>query len=188
MADMETRKKFYQRWHYELQCPEDKTEPLQYVKKADGPYLTGIEKDVLVNGKWAKVVLFDGGGCELLENVLIHNSEDRRDEANRPAMCTLSSKDRQKRQSQLQAPLRQRLLKAEPRPNGYSYVFPAWPAIWTELAHLVGLEKQCCRFLSFRLEMLADQRTIELHVSGPPEAQEIVAGLFGSPSDADPGR
>jgi len=75
--------------------------------------------------------------------------------------------------------MQSRVVRTEFLPDGYSFVFPAWPAIWMELAHLVALERQCCKFLNFRLETRAEEHTIRLDVTGPTEAKSVMASLFG---------
>jgi hypothetical protein len=93
--------------------------------------------------------------------------------------CTLTPEQRLERWHQLQDPIRSRVISTEFREDGFAYVFPAWPALWMELAHLVALERQCCSFLNFRLETRANDHTIRLEVTGPTEAKSLMASLFG---------
>jgi hypothetical protein len=103
----------------------------------------------------------------------------KRSRVMRPAVtCTLSSKHRRQRRRELQLPLRERMLTADTLPDGYLFTFPSWPAIWIDLAHLVALERQCCRFLDFQMELRSEERAIHLRITGPPEAKEIIGSLF----------
>jgi hypothetical protein len=46
-----------------------------------------------------------------------------------------------------------------------------------ELARVVALEQQCCRFFSFALTI--DGRGIALEIDAPEAASEVVGALFG---------
>jgi hypothetical protein len=92
--------------------------------------------------------------------------------------CTLTPEQRRERWHELQKPILARVMSTEFLPDGFAYVFPAWPALWMELAHLVSLERQCCKFLNFRLEARADDHRIRLEVTGPREAKSLMASLF----------
>jgi len=95
-----------------------------------------------------------------------------------PIACTLPPKQRRQRKRELQQPLRERMLTADALDDGYLFTFPSWPAIWIDLAHLVALERQCCKFLDFQMELRSEQRTIHLRITGPPEAKDIIGSIF----------
>jgi hypothetical protein len=95
-----------------------------------------------------------------------------------PILCTLTPDQRVKRRFSLQEPIRSRLLRVDVLPDGYSYVFPASLPLWMDLQRLVDLERQCCRFLQFKLDARMGERTMRLDVCGPPEAKTIIADLF----------
>lgn len=46
-------------------------------------------------------------------------------------------------------------------------------------ARLVALEHQCCRFLTFKILLEAGEGTINLEVTGPPEAKTMIADFLG---------
>jgi hypothetical protein len=48
-----------------------------------------------------------------------------------------------------------------------------------EIARLAAAEHECCGFLSFTITM--DERGHALEVTGPPDAEPIIAELFGAP-------
>jgi hypothetical protein len=48
-----------------------------------------------------------------------------------------------------------------------------------EIARLAAAEHECCAFLSFTITM--DERGHALEVTGPPDAEPIIAELFGAP-------
>jgi hypothetical protein len=49
-----------------------------------------------------------------------------------------------------------------------------------DLAQLIELERQCCRFLTFRMVVVAAGDSIRLEITGPPVATNMIADLFGS--------
>ena len=65
-------------------------------------------------------------------------------------------------------------------PNGYRYAFTAKAGVLANLADLVGLEHECCRFLSFKIVVESGDSPIWLEVTGPPEAKEMIADFFGA--------
>jgi hypothetical protein len=49
-----------------------------------------------------------------------------------------------------------------------------------QLTRLVDLERQCCRFLTFKIVVEAGEQPIRLEVTGPAEAMSTIAELFGN--------
>jgi hypothetical protein len=92
--------------------------------------------------------------------------------------CTLTAEQRAERRHKFQSPIFARLLSVDSVPEGYVYTFPASVRLWADLMCLVSLERECCRFLSFRLVAREDERTIHLIITGPPEARLVIADLF----------
>ena len=64
-------------------------------------------------------------------------------------------------------------------PDGYAYRFPANSDVLSQLSRLVDLERQCCRFLTFRIVVEAGEQSIRLEVTGPPEARPMIEDFFG---------
>jgi hypothetical protein len=62
-------------------------------------------------------------------------------------------------------------IQATELPNGYRYVFTARPHTLVNLAQLVALEHQCCRFLTFALTVYAGEETVAIEVNGPKRSQ-----------------
>lgn len=59
-----------------------------------------------------------------------------------------------------------------PLADGYEFTFDA--SELGELATFVTLERQCCPFLSFELEVRAGSDDVRLRVQGPPGARSLV--------------
>jgi hypothetical protein len=64
--------------------------------------------------------------------------------------------------------------------DGFIYTFPVAPDTLTRLAHLVDLERQCCRFLTFKIVAESGGGPIRLEITGPPGTREMIAEFFGS--------
>jgi hypothetical protein len=97
-----------------------------------------------------------------------------------PIVCSLTAEQLQERRRTLLEPLRASVLQVESLLNGYAYTFPASSDLWMQLAQLVDVERQCCRFLSFRIEATAGKNAMRLEISGTPEAKAVIADFFGS--------
>jgi DNA-binding transcriptional MerR regulator len=64
-----------------------------------------------------------------------------------------------------------------PVPGGVSIGFDRDPDLIAELARLAIAEQDCCRFFSFTLRV--DLAGCRLEVTGPAEAADVIAALFG---------
>jgi hypothetical protein len=71
-------------------------------------------------------------------------------------------------------------LNVTPLPLGYSYRFEPSSQVLGQLFSLLDLERQCCRFLTFKVIVEAANQPMSLEVTGPPEAKAIIADFFGS--------
>ena len=69
-------------------------------------------------------------------------------------------------------------------PDGVIARFTARPELKADLDALVELEAQCCEFLSLAVTS-ADDATV-LEVTGPPEAQTLIAELFSDRAPRSP--
>jgi hypothetical protein len=67
-------------------------------------------------------------------------------------------------------------LETQPTADGYRFRLPS--ELWTEAAAFVSLERLCCPFWDFRLEL---QRGGDcwLTLGGPPGAKELLTNEFG---------
>jgi hypothetical protein len=57
-------------------------------------------------------------------------------------------------------------------------VFPDDAGLEAELRALAAAEAECCRFLSIEVHRAGD--SLELHVSGPPDARPIIDEMFAA--------
>src|SRR5437867_2631993 len=96
-----------------------------------------------------------------------------------PVICTLSGAELQKRRREILNSFPTARIKTIELPNGYAYEFPFDSEITMKLAHLVCLEHECCRCLTFRISLEAGNGPLTLEITGPSEAKPVIAGFFG---------
>lgn len=77
------------------------------------------------------------------------------------------------------------LIDVAPLSGGVRARFAAEPGLEQELRALIALEAECCAFLAIALH--ATDRGLLLDVTGPPEAQAIIDGMFSPTPGLSPG-
>jgi hypothetical protein len=97
-----------------------------------------------------------------------------------PIACTLNETEFQKRRQTILRLIGGAALKVAPLPMGRAFHFEPTSEILSQLVSLVDLERRCCPFLTFRIVVEPANRPICLEVTGPAEAQSMIADLFGS--------
>jgi hypothetical protein len=105
-----------------------------------------------------------------------HASDDSRD-GNVPIACSLEPGALRQRRDALLPGLVARADRVEAIDAGYRLRFPDAAAL-TTVAAVVDAERQCCRFLEFRLTIEAGGGPMWLEVTGPPGTKEFLADLF----------
>jgi hypothetical protein len=93
-----------------------------------------------------------------------------------PVACSLSPTDYQARKHQIAQIARRALRSREPLAGGARFTFAAGADIERELRDVIAAEADCCSFL--RLELSNDGETVRLDVTGPDDAQPILAELL----------
>src|ERR1700682_2871661 len=84
------------------------------------------------------------------------------DGVNLPVVCELTGPEFQERRIRVLRKVREAVIEVRELADGYAYRFPA-NEIWiTELASLIALERQCCRFLQFSIRLEAGDGPIWL--------------------------
>ena len=96
-----------------------------------------------------------------------------------PIACNLSRLDegQRRREQELLRKFRERWAREEETEDGVWFSMPADPAELADLGELLGLERLCCPFLRFQLEVTQEERC-RLHIAGPPGARELVLMEF----------
>jgi hypothetical protein len=71
--------------------------------------------------------------------------------------------------------------------NGYAFELRDGPNVIVKAAEFISLEKLCCPFLRFAVEVEAERGPVSLHVTGREGVKEFVReeinGILGGPID-----
>lgn len=103
---------------------------------------------------------------------------------NQPIACSLSPFDYENRKGLISEVARAALRSREPVAGGARLTFNATGTTEQTLREIIAAEATCCSFLRFDLEPAGD--TLRLDVTGPDEAQPIIAELFACASGESP--
>jgi len=93
-----------------------------------------------------------------------------------PIACTLSAADHTARADQTTELARRALRSREPIPNGARLRFERSAETERQLRTIIEAEAECCPFL--RLDLQPADDALVLEITGPAEADPIIAELF----------
>lgn len=93
-----------------------------------------------------------------------------------PIACTLSGSEFAERTQDTAALARRALRSRQPIPEGTRLTFEASADTERELRAVIAAESRCCAFLQLDLRSYHD--ALILDITGPDEAEPIIAGLF----------
>jgi hypothetical protein len=95
-----------------------------------------------------------------------------------PIACDLSRLDeaQRAREKELLARFRRQLVKESETDRGVWFSVAADPETLSSLGELLGLERLCCPFLTFQLEVSAD--SCRLYISGQAAAKDLILAEF----------
>lgn len=96
-----------------------------------------------------------------------------------PIACRLDllTPEERRHEQALLATARGFLGRAVETARGYRFAVP--PDSLGPLGELVALERRCCPFLAFTLEVAAEQGGVTLEIHGDAEAKAFIASTFG---------
>lgn len=97
--------------------------------------------------------------------------------AHLPVACTLTPAAMKARREGLLSALLRRA-DAQELPEGYRLRFAATDDVLVTIAQTIDAERQCCRFLRFRLTVEPDGGPISLELTGPQGTREFVSALL----------
>lgn len=95
-----------------------------------------------------------------------------------PVACTLSPAALRARRQGLLSELLRRGDEHQEVPEGHRLRFAASEGVLAAIAEAVEAERQCCRFLRFRITVEPDGGPIVLELTGPPGTREFISALF----------
>ena len=93
-----------------------------------------------------------------------------------PIACTLSAADYAARTQDIRELARHALRSRQPIPDGTRLTFEPGADTERQLRELVAAEARCCAFL--RMDLRPAENVLVLDVTGPAEAEPIIAKLF----------
>lgn len=97
-----------------------------------------------------------------------------------PIACQLRALDaaQRLRQKDLLAVVRGKIRKTIELPDGFALLMPNDHATFLEVAEWVSLERRCCGFAEFKLELRLDD-TVWVTITGRSGAKEVLAAEMG---------
>jgi hypothetical protein len=100
--------------------------------------------------------------------------------ADLPLACTLSAAELSERRAVLAA-LQAHCHEVRPLAEGRGLAlrFEPAPGLLATIARVIDLERQCCLFLDFQLEVAADAGPISLTLAGPAGTSEFLTHELG---------
>jgi len=84
-----------------------------------------------------------------------------------PVSCRLTPAALRARREGLLARLFGRCLDRRPLPEGFAFTFAPGEGLLAGLAEMIELERECCPFLTFRLEVAPEGGPVTLEMTGP---------------------
>lgn len=99
--------------------------------------------------------------------------------ADLPIICTLPTPELRARRNELVSFVAQEALERVAQGEGYRLRFqPTW-GVLRDLVELIEVERSCCAFLTFRLEVGAGNGPVWLEISGPPGTRNFLETELG---------
>ena len=95
-----------------------------------------------------------------------------------PIACNLTTSELQERRRTVLAKLRDAVVEVKELADGYSYSFASEGNRFEELADMIDLERQCCPFLQFRVNVAAGSGPLTLEITGPEGTKDFLLSTF----------
>jgi hypothetical protein len=94
-----------------------------------------------------------------------------------PIVCRMDAltKEERVRRAELFSRLAAAVHKIEELPGGFQLMLSQDQNIWMTAAEFITLERRCCPFLSFLLEIEAEDGPMSLSITGRPGVKEFLA-------------
>lgn len=95
-----------------------------------------------------------------------------------PVACYLTDKELQARRKNYLDKAAESLIDSAELSDGFVFRFPLRDSILQDLAEIIELERKCCPFLNFRLELEVGKEFVSLELTGAEGTKEIIGSLF----------
>jgi hypothetical protein len=98
-----------------------------------------------------------------------------------PVACALTDSDLAERQAELRSGVLAAAEVVESLREGLRWRFASSPGLLSRLATMIEGERECCRFLRFRLEAEPDRAGVTLEVTGPDGSEDFLRTWLPEP-------
>jgi hypothetical protein len=95
-----------------------------------------------------------------------------------PIACSLTRDELDARQEELLPGLLRRARSQCDTSTGYRFEFEGTPELFQAVVRTIAIERQCCRFLGFHLDVSPDAGPIWLEISGPEGTRAFLQSLM----------
>jgi hypothetical protein len=96
--------------------------------------------------------------------------------------CKLTDRELRERKDTSLRKLLARVEEVKDLDSGYALRFPTDDSVLVDLVEVVRLERQCCPFLRFRIEVAPADGPIWLELAGPEGTRDFLRGLLELPA------
>lgn len=103
-----------------------------------------------------------------------------------PILLSLGPNELHIRNDSLLTGLSDRALSVMPRDKGLTMKFAGSRLILRAIADMIDVERRCCPFLNFRVEVEARYDEVWLDISGPVGSRELLYGLIAAGRNPPP--
>ena len=98
--------------------------------------------------------------------------------SSQPVACSLTNPELRQRREQLRTSLFHRTRSTSEDASGVLFTFDNTDTNVDALLNVVLLERQCCPFLHFRIEIAPQPGMLALHLGGNAEARAFIETMF----------
>lgn len=98
-----------------------------------------------------------------------------------PVACSLSTPELREREQTVLAKIRAQVREVRGLDSGYALRFDPEDAVLADLATLIDLERRCCPFLRFELQVLPANGPIWLELTGPEGTRDFLRTILNLP-------
>ncbi len=95
-----------------------------------------------------------------------------------PVACNLGEPEFRERRNGLMMTIKIGIVETHELNDGYAFRFPSDGAWIVQLAEMIRIERTCCPFMSFDLNVEPGNGSIWLRIAGPDGTKEFLNSLF----------
>lgn len=95
-----------------------------------------------------------------------------------PIACDLSDSQLRERREAILNEAADKMLDFRELENGFSYRFPMEDSVLESIVKIINLERKCCPFLNFAINIESGKDSFALELTGADGAKEAIISLF----------